>query len=72
MVSLEEGREKAVKIKVFLARGCREVLVIKDEIGSVDSFRGEAHEQRLMFCVRIRRGRGTNLEVEEVQVRASG
>ena len=38
IVSLGEGEEKTVEVKVFLAGGCRKVFVIKDEVGSVDSF----------------------------------
>ena len=45
MVSLGEGGDKTVGIKAFLAGGCKEkVLVIKDEVGSVDGFVGEAQE----------------------------
>ena len=66
MVSLGEGREKAVGVKVFLVEDCREeVLVIKDEVGSVDGFGGEAQERRLID-VRIWLGRGTRFEVEGV------
>ena len=37
MVSLGEGGDKTEGVKVFLARGCREnVLVIKDKVGSVN------------------------------------
>ena len=42
-VSLDEGGEKTVGVKFFLVEDCREeVLVIKDEIGSVDGFGREA------------------------------
>ena len=44
MVSLGEGEEKTVGVKLFLAGGCGEVFVIKDEVGSVDGLRGEAQE----------------------------
>ena len=57
MVSLAEG-EKTVGIKVFLVEHCRkEVLVIKDKVGSVDGFGEEAQEWRLIGVLRIRRGR---------------
>ena len=54
MVSLGEG-EKTVGVKVFLAGGCREVvLVIKVEVlGSVDSFGDEAQERCLAFSVQV-------------------
>ena len=42
MVLLGGGGEKTVIVKVFLAGGCREVLLIKDEVGSVDGFGREA------------------------------
>ena len=43
MVSQGEGRDKTVGVNVFLGRGCKKkVLVIKDEVGSVDGFGGEA------------------------------
>ena len=55
MVSLGEGGEMRVGVKIFLVEHCREeVLVIKDELGSVYGFRREAHEQRLTG-VRVRR-----------------
>ena len=42
-----------VGVKVFLEGGCRkEILVIKDEVGSVDSIGGEAQERCLMSGVR--------------------
>ena len=41
MVSRGEGRQKTVGIKVFLIEDCREVLVIKDEVGSVNCFGGK-------------------------------
>ena len=70
MVSLGEGGEKTVGVKVFLVEDCREeVFVTKDEAGSVDGF-GEAQERRL-FGVRILRGRGTRFEVEGVEVEVS-
>ena len=47
-----DGGEKTVEVKVFLAECCREeVLVIKDEVESVESFLGEAHELLLVLCV---------------------
>ena len=59
IVSLEEGIEKTEGIKLFLAGGCKEeVSVIKDEVGSVDGFGREEQEQHLVFCLRIRCGRG--------------
>ena len=49
MVSLGEGGEKTVGVKVFSVEDCREeVLVIKDEVGSVDGFGGKAQEQHLI------------------------
>ena len=45
MVSLVEGGDERVGLKVFLARGCKEkVLVIKEEVGSEVGFGGEAQE----------------------------
>ena len=42
MVSLWEGGEKTVVVKAFLAENCRDdVLVIKDEIRSVDGSEGK-------------------------------
>ena len=39
MVSLKEGGKKTVGVKVFLVEDCREeVLMIKDEVGSVNGF----------------------------------
>ena len=44
--------DKAVGVKVFLARDCREeVLVIMDEVGSVDCFGRKAQERRLFVCL---------------------
>ena len=52
MVSLGEGGEKTVGVNIFLKGGCREeVLVIKDEVGSIDGFGEEAQERYLAFCV---------------------
>ena len=53
MVSLgEEGDER-------MAGCCREeVLVIKEEVESVEGFGGEAEERRLVLGTRVRRGRG--------------
>ena len=66
MVSLGEGGEKTMEVKVLLAGDCRkDVLVIRDEAGSVDDFGGEAQERRLKICVRIRRGRGQGSKLEE-------
>ena len=54
MVSLGEGGKKTVGVKVFLAGGCREdVLVNKVEVGSVYCCGREAQERSLMICVRI-------------------
>ena len=45
MVSLWKRGEKTEGVKLFLARGCREyILVFKDDVGSVDSFGREAQE----------------------------
>ena len=46
--------------------------MIKDEVGSVDGFGGDAREQRLVFGLRIRYGRGVRFEVERVEVWMSG
>ena len=47
MVLLGEGGKKTVRVKVLMIEDCREkVLVIKDEVGSVDVFRGIAQEIR--------------------------
>ena len=52
MVSLVEGGEKTMGVKVFLAGGYREeVLVIKDEVGSADGFGREAQERCWVFNV---------------------
>ena len=68
MVSLEEGGEKTVEVKVFLVEDCREeVLVIKDEVGLVDGFGREAQERHLIG-VRLQHGRGARFEVEGVEV----
>ena len=45
--------------------------MIKDVVGSVDGFGGEAQERHLMYCVRIH-GRGTGFEVKGVQVECQG
>ena len=72
MISLGEREEKTVGVKVFLVEDCREeVLVIKDEVRSVNSFGGEAQERHLIG-VRIQCRRGARVEVEEVEVRVSG
>ena len=45
MVSIGEGGEKTVGVKVFLAGGCREeFLMITDEVGSVDCLGRETQE----------------------------
>ena len=45
MVSLGEKGDERVEVKFFLAGGCREeVLVIKEEVESVEGFGGEAQE----------------------------
>ena len=44
MVLLGEGGGKTVGVKVFLAGGCRELFVMKYEVGLVNSFGGEAQE----------------------------
>ena len=50
MVSLVEGGEKTVGIKLYLAGSCREdVLVIKDEVGSVDSLEREYRSNTWCF-----------------------
>ena len=62
MVSLGEGVEMTLGVKVFLAGRCKEeVLVIKDEVGSVDGFGGEAQKQCFVFCTQIRYGRGKKI-----------
>ena len=48
MVSLGDRKEKAMGVKTFLAGGCRFFFVIKNEVGSVDSFGGEAQESCLI------------------------
>ena len=59
-------------VKIFLAGGCREeVLVIKEEEESVEGF-GEAQERRLVFGTRVQRGREVMFEVEGVEVGVSG
>ena len=71
MFSLEKRGKKKVRVKVFLTGGFREVIVIKDEEGSVDSFKRESQEWCLVICVKIQRGRGARFEVE-VEVDVSG
>ena len=72
IVSLGEGREKTMGVKVFLVEDCREdVLVIKDEVGLVDSFGGEAQERHLIG-VKIQHPRGARVEIEGVGVVMSG
>ena len=62
-----------LEVKKILAGGCREkVLVIKEEVESVEGFGGEAQERSLVFCVRIWCGRGLRFEVEGVEVGVSG
>ena len=63
MVSIGEGGEKIIKVKVFLAGACQEDFMINDEVGSVDGFGVEAQERSLVFCVQIWRGRGARFEV---------
>ena len=44
-----KGRDDS-ELKVFLAGGCaEEVLVIKDEVGSVDGFGGETEKPRFVY-----------------------
>ena len=45
--------------------------MIKDEVGSVDGFGGEAQKQRLIG-VSIQHGRGVNFEAEKVEDGVSG
>ena len=69
MVSLGE-REVTVRVKIFLPKDCsEEFLVIKNEVGSVDGFRGEAQERHLLG---LRTWRGAKFEVEGVEVWMSG
>ena len=71
MVSLGEKGDGRVGIIIFLAGGCREeVLVIKEEVESVESFGGEAQERRLVFSTGVQCGRGVRL-VEGVDVGVS-
>ena len=57
-------------VKVFLARGCRElVLVIKDEVGSVGSLEGKHRSNA--WCL-VRRGKGAKFKVERVEVGVLG
>ena len=50
MISLGEGGEKTVEVKVFLVEDCREeVLLVKDEVRSVDGFGGIVQE-KLDWC----------------------
>ena len=59
MVSLGEKGDERVGVKIFLAGGCREeVLVIKEEVESVDGFGGEAQERCLVFDTEVQCGRG--------------
>ena len=59
-------------VKIFLAGSCREkVLVIKEEVGSLEGFKGEALERRLVFGTQIRHGKGARFEVEEVEAEVS-
>ena len=65
MISLGEKGDERVGVKIFLAGGCREeVLVIKEEVESVKGF-GEAQERCLVFGsgVRCRRGEGVEVGV---------
>ena len=50
MVSLGEEGDERMGINIFLAGGCRkEVLVIKEEVESVEGFGGEVQERRLVL-----------------------
>ena len=69
MVSLGEKGEESVGVRIFLAGGCREeVLIIREEVG----FGGEAQERRLVFGTGVQYGRGVRFEVEGVKVGVSG
>ena len=46
-----QEREKTVGVKVFLAGGCKEeVLVIKDEVGSINTWRGNTGVTLGILC----------------------
>ena len=50
MVSLREEGDERVGVNIFLDGDCREkVLVIKEEVESIEGFRGETQERHLMF-----------------------
>ena len=52
--------------KSFLEGGCREeILVFKDEVGSVDNFGGEAQDRHLVLCVQIHMGGESGMKSEE-------
>ena len=60
-------------VKIFLAGSYREtVLVIKEEVESVEDFGGEAQERHLVFGTRVPHGWGIRFEVEGVEVGVSG
>ena len=60
-------------VKIFLAGGCSDtVLVIKEEVKSVEGFGGEAQEQRLVFGIGVPHGCRIRFEVEGVEVGVSG
>ena len=68
MVSLGEKRDDRVGVKIFLAGGCKEeVLVIKE---SVEGF-GELQEQCLVFGTGVQCRREVRFEIEGVEVGVS-
>ena len=66
MVSQGKGGDVRVGVKVFFPVSWRQkVLVIKDEVRSLEGFGREAQEQRLEFGTWIRRGRVQGLKLKE-------
>ena len=55
-------------MKGFTKKASMIFLVIKDEVGSVDSFVADPQERHLVFSIKTRRGRGIKFEVDEVKV----
>ena len=73
IVSLGEEGDERMGVNIFLAKGCREkVLVIKEEVQSIEGFGGEAQERHLVLGTQVQHGRWVGFEVEGVEVGVSG
>ena len=73
MVSLGEGGEKTVEVKVFMVEDCREKnLVIKDEVGSVDCFGGKYRSDACSFVYKYNVGGEQSLKLKEYKLWCQG